>query len=144
MERARGSSCSMWAATNGYGIRLYSRIGPSQERQDAPLVTTSHLTQIAARCHNDCHNVCHTNCHSNCHSNSFALKSKPVTLRDTKLADSFKVREDNERFGFVHSIKTDAIFIAPVETIRTLSGLLERGVSEVTAAYPGLMEALTP
>ena len=131
-------------ATNTYGIRLYSSIGPSQER----VGTSTSLIAEKEACHSN-HDPCHHNhgpCHSNhdpCHVSASMKTQDNCDGYTSKLSDMLRVREDNNQFGFIHNMNSGAIFIAPRETIRRISELLDRKIPEVTEKCPGLIEALT-
>ncbi|MDE1857080.1 MAG: hypothetical protein KGH98_03280 [Candidatus Micrarchaeota archaeon] len=61
---------------------------------------------------------------------------------ETKLRTIIKIRQDNEKFGFVHELESGVIFYADNNTLSLLSSLLDTSLSEINKDNPEILMAL--
>ena len=61
---------------------------------------------------------------------------------DRVIGDFIKVRKDNDKFGFVHDLRSGVIFYANSYTIDLINEVIDQHISIVTKRNPELIEAL--
>lgn len=63
-------------------------------------------------------------------------------IKNLKLTDFIRLRQDNEKYGFVHNLKTNNIYYADKKTIDLLNLLRDNNISQIKKYHPKILEKL--